>query len=237
MRHRYNEQAARADYEKLDREELYEFAKTREIKGLSKSTKPEIIDALVEADKAEYPPEPAGATGQTGATGPTGPTGPTAQTGGTGQTGQAEPSKAQPNPDAPGTQDSADPMTPTPLLADQIRRIRASTTEKLNLVLESNPDLPLHLAGLIREELGIRAEKARAAAEAAALRSKIVRYRVTKGGRFVVNGHITELHVGALVTEKTHSLRELRRQGIECELANAVEVTIDQLGRQISRAV
>jgi hypothetical protein len=75
MRHRYNEQAARADYEKLDQEELYEFAKTRGIEGLSNSIKPEIIDALVEADKAEYPPDPAGAIGQTGATGPTGLTG------------------------------------------------------------------------------------------------------------------------------------------------------------------
>jgi len=59
-------------------------------------------------------------------------------------------------------------------------------------------------------------------------------YRVTKGGRYVMAGHITKLPNGALVTSLTHDFADLRAQGIEFAPATRVVTTEGQLGVQKS---
>lgn len=122
------------------------------------------------------------------------------------------------------------------VLARQTKTIRGAETVKLKLVLD-DPDLPLHLKTIINEELKFRASRENEAEQRARLRvGEVVRYTVTKGGRFVTKGgHITELQPGSVLTEKTHDLKEVERQGIELRVAERVVVKLDQLGQQVSR--
>lgn len=264
MADKYNEKQARLEYEKLDKDDLYELVKARDLRGLSKATKPELIEALVADDKAEAKaakqeteePDPSQEPPKDGAVQAPHPDEP--------KTNPSEvktnPKNDKPEPDEPDGERTAlrhpgqgpdqdpnqDPDDPdgtaakeaahNAQLADQIRRIRAAPTEKLEMVF-NEPFLPDHLRATIEDELKQRQAKAAEAAAASKLKSQIARYRVTKGGRFCVTGYVGELPTGSLITEKTHNLREVRRQGIEFEPATGVELSTDQLGRQISRVV
>lgn len=267
---KYNEKQARAEYEKLDKDDLYELTKARDLRGLSKATKPELVEALVADDKAEVkaakqeteepdpsqeppvqaphpdenkispneiktnpkndkPDEPDG-----------GRTAPTPQVPPIAQPLQQPPLR---HPDQDPDQDPDDPdgtaakeAAHNAQLADQIRRIRAAQTEKLEMVL-NEPYLPEHLRAAIEDELQQRQATAAEAAAASRRKTQIARYRVTKGGRYCITGYVGELPTGSLITDKTHNLREVRRQGIEFEPASHVELSTDQLGRQISRVV
>jgi hypothetical protein len=277
----YNEKQARAEYEKLDKDDLYELCKARDLRGLSKATKPELIEALVADDKAEVkaaketeesdtaadpskeppkdgaiqaphpdenkvspnevktnpkndkPDEPEGE--RTAPTPQVPPIAPPLQQPPLRHPGQGPDQNPDEDPDDPdGT--ARKEAEHNAMLADQIRRIRAAQTEKLEMVL-NEPFLPEHLRSTIEDELQQRQARAAEAAAVSRLKTQIARYRVTKGGRYCITGYVGELPTGSLITDKTHNLREVRRQGIEFEPASHVELSTDQLGRQISRVV
>jgi hypothetical protein len=241
----YSEKQARAEYETFDRDFLYEVAKERGIKGLSKSTKPELVDALVAHDKGqlqgetptnpvnEIPPAP----GATGATAPNGASGAAATVDPAGATG-ATGSLAQPNPDDPEVnKPPKDPLFPDSTLAEQTRRIRANPTSRLQAKLEDK-DLPDHLRTLITAELREREQYEKDEAQRQQTSTKIARYRITVGGRYVTRGgYMTELPVNSFITEKTHDLAHVYQQGIRFTPAEAVVVSRDQLGNQVTRVV
>jgi hypothetical protein len=200
-----------SDYENLDRDQLYQLAKTRGLRGLSQANKAELLTALLAADESVADTEPPSASDE--------------------ETGEDESDE-----ETGEDQEDLSSLGPDPELADQVRRIRAASDDGLRRVLQQT-DLPLHLRNIITAELGFRQRRQEELDRQNRLTTPIQRYRVTKGGRFVVPGMITELPVGSLLTETTHNLAEVRRQGIEFESATAVELGADQLGRQTSRVV
>jgi hypothetical protein len=147
--------------------------------------------------------------------------------------------------DQPPPPDTTGPVLP-PVLADEqakaderyhLERIRNASTTGLWEQLRK-PDLPEHLRLTIRGELDLRQRREFERERAAKYATRIERYRVTKGGRYVTrDGYITTIPDGSLLTRDTHDLEHVAKQGIECEPAHGVELSEDQLGRQVSTVV
>lgn len=136
----------------------------------------------------------------------------------------------------PPIDDDPPPAVPPPVLtAEQRAQLAAATPERLREVLASS-DLPDEWRQEFQAELDRKEAAAQLAAQQAAKRTEINRYRITKGGRFSQAGHITQLRVGGVVSDLTHNLDELRRQGIEFEpFTGDVVVERDQLNRAVTQ--
>jgi hypothetical protein len=117
-----------------------------------------------------------------------------------------------------------------PLTTEQREMLRKASTEKIEGIL-GDPKLTEAWRAEFQLELDQRRARERAAKQAASMQSPINRYRITKGGPFVVGGRITQLREGGVISDKTHRLDEVRRQGIEIEkLRGKVVVTEGRLG-------
>lgn len=142
--------------------------------------------------------------------------------------------ETQPIPAGPAGPDA--PAVPEPAVTvEQIQKIRAARAESLEAVL-SDLDLPGYLRAAVETELDERQQAAEAKVQAEARRTAQVRYRVTKGGRYVSkDGFVTHLSEGVLVTPLTHDLKHVAAQGILWESIEDVGVTFGQLGEQITK--
>lgn len=127
------------------------------------------------------------------------------------------------------------PVIALQLTVEQIQKIKASRIESLEGIV-SDPELPEYLRGPIQREIDERLEAAQKAVQAQARVTPQIRYRVTKGGRYVSpDGFVTHLAEGVLVTPLTHNLKHVAAQGILWESVSDVGVTYGQLGEQISK--
>lgn len=115
---------------------------------------------------------------------------------------------------------------------EQARKIFAATTEQLE-GLAMDPKLAPHLRTVVVQELGRRTDKARAEQVHQQAVGPMTRYRVTLGGRYITrDGFPTELATGSIITEITHDLGHVHKQGLRFEAARAVGIGYDQLGNQ-----
>lgn len=131
-------------------------------------------------------------------------------------------------PDAP-------PVNDPDVTVEQIQKIKAARIESLEAVI-SDMELPPKLRQAVVDELEERQKKVLAAEQAHARYSPMVRYRVTKGGRYVSReGFVTHLSEGTLVTPLTHDLKHVASQGILWDQVSDVGVEYGQLGEQISK--
>ncbi len=204
---------AQPPLESLTRAQLATIVEERNLPGLAKANKAELIAAIREdnqvrllqaqqeaaTDGVEQPPPP-------DATGPVLP------------------------PVAPDEQAQADERF-------HLERIRKASTSGLQAQL-AKPDLPEHLRLTIRGELDLRARREFERERAEKYSTRIDRFRVTKGGRYVTReGYITTIPEGSLLTRDTHDLEHVASQGIEAKPAQAVELSENQLGQQVSKVV
>ncbi len=140
----------------------------------------------------------------------------------------------QQNQAAEGAPPSADPDAPEQELSvEELRKITAGKTDQLELILED--DLEPYLRVAIEAELNARRSKARAEQEAQEAQSALVRWRVVRGGRYVTkDAYVTTLPVGSVITELTHDLEHVKRQGIELARIETLSTERDQLGNPIT---
>lgn len=118
-----------------------------------------------------------------------------------------------------------DTERPGELTADEARRIKAAGNPQL-LGLLRKPDLPEYLSGAIEAELKLREPPPAPPAPPGP-----VQYLVTKGGPFVVGGMVNELATGSVVSQRTHSLQELKAQGMVLEeIQGTVRMEKDPIG-------
>lgn len=135
-------------------------------------------------------------------------------------------------PAATGKQPAEDP-TEHSLTPEERERVANASDEQLRSALKA-PDMP----DVWRLEITAELER-RTATQAVQSRKTFVRqYAVVRGGRFVVNGAITTLATGSIITPDTHDMREVISQGIAIrELGEDEEVAVgkDELGNQTAR--
>lgn len=118
---------------------------------------------------------------------------------------------------------------------DNLRKIRAASVEGLEVLL-ADPSLPGFIRRAIEAEVRERQAQTERKRQELAARSPMVRFRVTKGGRYVSkDGFPTWLSEGVLVTPLTHDLKHVAAQGIEWEEISGVGVGQGQLGEQVSQ--
>lgn len=148
---------------------------------------------------------------------------------------ESEPTEPEPTeePQEPTAALEAEPGTDD-LLPDQYRRIIRADTDKLHVVL-ADPNLETHLAKAITREIERREERDAKLRTAQDLKGTMELYTVTRGGRFVLPGQITELPAGSVIGPLTHNLAEVRAQGIEFQPLKSLEVVEDQMGRKITK--
>lgn len=121
-----------------------------------------------------------------------------------------------------------------PLTVEQLEKLRAASDDKIRGVLD-DPGLTAEFRKAFKAELGARLARAKAAKKAARMTSPINRFKITKGGPFVIGGRITQVRTGGVVTDKTHDLGELTRQRIEYEpLRGKLVLAEGTLGRPIT---
>lgn len=116
---------------------------------------------------------------------------------------------------------------------EQAQKIFAARSEMLE-GLVADPDAPQYLRTLAAKVLKERGERDQQAATLKAAQGPMTRYKVTKGGRYIRDGFISELPVGSLLTPTTHDLQDVAKQGIEFEPATLVVVRHDEMGRQLT---
>ena len=118
---------------------------------------------------------------------------------------------------------------------ENLRKIRGAAREQLEMILNT-ADLPAYLRRAVEAELSQREAELEEKRRHLAAQTHMVRYRVTKGGRYVSKeGFPTHLSEGTLVTPLTHDLKHVAAQGIEWEEVRQVGVGHGQLGEQISK--
>jgi len=123
-----------------------------------------------------------------------------------------------------------------PLNAEQRQKLREADEEKIRAVLDG--EMPQAWRIEFEQELQRRRSQRSAVDTAKKMQSEISRYLITKGAPFVVGGRITQLRTGGVISDKTHNLDEVRRQGIEIEpLKGKLVVTEGRLGVPTTKIV
>ncbi len=118
------------------------------------------------------------------------------------------------------------------LRPDERERLLAAPTVLLEELLAEDGLPPVW-----KVEVSAELERRRAT-PAQAMRTRVRQYAVMRGGRFVVNGSINTLATGSIITEHSHDLMEVVKQGIalrELEEDEEVVVVRGQLGEQTTR--
>ncbi|CAB4154930.1 hypothetical protein UFOVP650_50 [uncultured Caudovirales phage] len=204
---------AQPPLESLTRAQLAVIVEERNLPGLAKANKAELIAAIREDNQVQLL--------------------------------KAQQEAATDGVEQPPPPDATGPILP-PVLTDEqaqaderfhLERIRKASTSGLQAQL-AKPDLPEHLRLTIRGELDLRARREFERERAERYSTQIERYVVTKGGRYVTrDGYITTIPEGSLLTRDTHDLAHVASQGIEAKPAQAVELSENQLGQQVSTVV
>lgn len=123
------------------------------------------------------------------------------------------------------------------LTSEQVEKLRTNTPENIEKALK-DPKLSRQWRLAFQKELDTRAVAAAAAAEKERMTSPMQGYLITKGGKLVIRGRITQIHTGGVVYETTHDLALLTRLGIEYEpLKGHVEVVKGALGFKTTKIV
>jgi hypothetical protein len=119
-------------------------------------------------------------------------------------------------PEEPKGADAAGDGAPMgePLTAEQRHKLRSASYEQIQTVLE-DPTLPVLWRKEFQAELVVRNARKREKAKRDSMTSEIEKWEVTRGGPFVINGRVTQLRTGGVISALTHDLKEVRRQGIE----------------------
>jgi Rho termination factor, N-terminal domain len=150
----------------------------------------------------------------------------------------AEAAAGTEEPDEP--EESSEPeqvstSTPDELSEEDYRRIRAADLEGLQAVLEQEgiAEEPA-LRAAVEREIAEREAKAEAERKRQALQSSVRQFRVAHGGRYIRQGHITEIATGSVVSPLTHDLEDVQAQGIELAPLKKLVVAEDQLGNQVT---
>lgn len=198
------------------------------------------LDAAAEPENGA-PGEPVSPEGEPVDPGPEG-AGEAVAPPGDGETPAADPPPAdQPPPagdpsslDGAPIKDDATPALPVrALTAEQRAAIGRASIEDLETAVlrgEADSEFPANWLTEFRQEL---TRKREAQAKAARM-TRQVYYRVTKGGRYVINSQGHNMPVGATVTQFSHNLDDLRRQGIELEeVTGEIVIEETQMGRKV----
>lgn len=143
---------------------------------------------------------------------------------------QADAAAGKPPPPAPAV--AGDPLT-----AEQRMKLTGASTEQISVLL-ADPELPTNWRTEFQAELTKRVRQAKTDAELARRTSKIVKYLITKGGPFVVDGRITQMRTGGVFSEFTHDLNAVRAQKIEFKLLEGrVVVGKNEMGQSTTTIV
>jgi len=155
---------------------------------------------------------------------------------------QGRPASQEPDvpPAAAAGGDGAEEKQPpvgAPLTPAQRDKLLAASDDSIQAVL-ADPMLPQLWRVAFEGEWERRQRQAKAQSHASRMATPVQQYEIVKGGRFVVDGRVCQLHTGGVLTDQSHNLEEVRRQGIEIRpLDGQVLVVEDQLGRITTRVV
>ena len=201
----------------LTRPQLLELVEEMEIKGVKDKNMPVIIEAIAAKQARLAAERDAGEKVEPSST------------------ADAEPPPSPEDgdddePPEPRAQQQQGKFMGEPLTVEQREKMRNAATPHLVTVL-GDPDLPL----LWRNEFQCEVDRrvyAEGKEEERRLRTSVIeRFEITKGGPFVVDGRVTALRTGGVISQLTHDFVEVQRQGIEIEPLNGkVIVSSDSMG-------
>ncbi len=141
-----------------------------------------------------------------------------------------------------GDDPDAEPEVPVQgdaLTHEQYQALRKSDDATIQAKLDEQPNMNPLWKKAFEKELADRAKKRADEAEIKSRQTPMDGYFITKGGAFVVNGRIHQLHAGGVVYETTHNLADLKQQGIEFEPMGDRELVVvkGNLGVPITKVV
>lgn len=202
----------------LTRPQLLEIVEKMQIKGVKDKNMPAIIEAITAEQARLAAARDAGETVEPSSTADTEPPPPPGDDNEDGK------------PPEPRAQQQQGKVMGEPLTIEQREKMRTAATPHLVTVL-GDPDLPLLWRNEFQREVDRRVYAEGKEDERRLRTSKIDRFEITKGGPFVVDGRVTALRTGGVISPLTHDLTEVARQGIEFETLNGkVVISSDSMG-------